>query len=370
MIYVFYSNDPLAQDQGGGAEHFRGLHRALKRSGLPFKLVGARLQPHADDPRVDYVSTGSNFLLFWLGLWRWFWENGHHIGRHDVLHFHRNYAAWPKIFLAPRRGRIVISYHNVTGKVIEGKLGRLSEPLRHVMLWFERHVASRADAIVCVSARDRQVLSRIVEHEPFARAHVIPAAFDGDLFAQRTTAPPPPDLACKLVVLGRISHQKNIPLAVSTLEQLVSRGVDATLTIAGDGEDARDLVRRIAQSFARDRIRWLGRVPHDQVPELLAAHGVLLVTSRYEASPTVVKEAIRASRPVVTTDVGDVALWIEPGCNGFICGTTPSSLADGAEAAIALVRDQRYRVGSKLDQLDETAIMQRMLGLYQRLAAG
>ena len=48
MIYVFYNNDPLAQDQGGGAEHFRCLHRALLGSGLPYLLVAARLQVSFD----------------------------------------------------------------------------------------------------------------------------------------------------------------------------------------------------------------------------------------------------------------------------------------------------------------------------------
>ena len=74
-----------------------------------------------------------------------------------------------------------------------------------------------------------------------------------------------------------------------------------------------DLIRRIAHSPARGRITWLGRVAHDEVPRLLAEHGILLLTSRYEASPTVVKEALRSMRPVVSTDVGDVADWLDRG---------------------------------------------------------
>ena len=62
MIYVFYHNDPLAQDLGGGAEHFRCLHRALAASELPFRLVAARLQDTAAPPEVVYVSRGSSFL--------------------------------------------------------------------------------------------------------------------------------------------------------------------------------------------------------------------------------------------------------------------------------------------------------------------
>ena len=109
-----------------------------------------------------------------------------------MFHFHRNYAAWPKLLLAPRRGRVIVSYHNVTGRVLEGWLGRLAAPVRRVMLAFERRVARLADAIVCVSGRDRRELARIVAPEPFIRAHVVPAAFDGGLFASLDAAPPAP----------------------------------------------------------------------------------------------------------------------------------------------------------------------------------
>ena len=131
MIYVFYHNDPLAQDLGGGAEHFRCLHRALTASELPFRLVAAT--PAGRGERRDeivYISRGSGFLRFYLALWVWFWRHRGTFSDDDVFHFHRNYAAWPKLVLAPRPGRVLVSYHNVTGRVLEGWLGRLAAPLR------------------------------------------------------------------------------------------------------------------------------------------------------------------------------------------------------------------------------------------------
>lgn len=369
MIYVFYNNDPLAQGLGGGAEHFRCLHRALEGSGLPYRLVGSRLQRESRE-HVTYVSHGSSFLRFYLGLWAWFWRHRHEFCPDDVFHFHRNYAAWPKLLLSPRTGRVLISYHNVTGRVMEGMFGRLARPLRALMLVLERRVARLADAIVCVSGRDRRVLEETVAGEPFRTAEVIPAAYDSALFAASEIRPPAPELATRLLFLGRISHQKNAPLAIETLERLVAAGGDHTLTIAGAGEDAKQLIRRIARSPARDRIEWVGEVPHDRVPALLAAHGILLLTSRYEASPTVVKEALRAMRPVVSTDVGDIADWLDPDHTGFICAADPDALALGVEAAARLIRAGRYGADEDLDSLNEAAIMAQVLQLYQRLAAG
>lgn len=368
MIYVFYNNDPLADDLGGGAEHFRGIHRALLRSELPFRLVAARLQQGADAPYINYVAQGSGFGRYFLGLWGWFWRHGSEIRAGDVLHFHRNYAAWPKLLLCPGRGAVLVSYHNVTGRVLEGMLPRLARPIRAVMLSLERRVAKLADAIVCVSGRDRRELAATVAPGPFERATVIPAALDDQLFAGLPASPPGAGLARRLLVLGRISHQKNVPLAIETVEALIAAGEEVELTIAGRGEGSRDLVRRIAASPAARHIRWIGSVPHEAVPDLLAQHGILLLTSRYEASPTVVKEALRAMRPVVSTDVGDVEDWLEEGRTGFIRAATAESLADGVRAAQRLVREGGYSPSGRERRLDETAIMDEMLELYRGLS--
>ena len=68
MIYVFYHNDPLAQDLGGGAEHFRCLHRALTTSELPFRLVGSppARRPSGRRDRLHLARLG--FLRFYLAL--------------------------------------------------------------------------------------------------------------------------------------------------------------------------------------------------------------------------------------------------------------------------------------------------------------
>ena len=367
MIYVFYNNDPLADDLGGGAEHFRGLYRALQGSGLPFTLVGARLQDAATAPNVHYISRGSSFGRFYLALWCWFLRHRRQFRFDDVFHFHRNYAAWPKLLLARRRGAVLVSYHNVTGHVLEHWLGRLAGPVRGLMLRLERRVAELADAIVCVSSRDRRELTELVRAAPFAAARIIPAALDDALFAGRPATPPAPELAHRLLILGRLSHQKNVPLAIATLEALAAAGEPFELTVAGRGEGAPDLMRRIAASPARERVHWIGAVPHDEVPQLLAEHGILLLTSRYEASPTVVKEALKAMRPVVATDVGDVADWLDEEATGFVCLPSPSSLAQGVRRAARLVAEGRYHHTDRVQRLDERRIMGELVDLYRSL---
>lgn len=366
MIRVFYANDPQASDQGGGAEHFRGIFRALSRSGLDWHLVAARLQdrPH---PRIDYISKSSHFGRWYLALWLWFWRHRRRIHADDVLHFHRNYAAWPKYLLCPGRGRVIITYHNVSGRVLEGRLGRMAAPVRLAMKALERRAVALADRLVCVSERDRLELGKCIARAPFERAMVLPAGVD--LACLGRHPPAMPREGGRLLLLGRLEHQKNPERAIEVLEHLVladDRGW--TLTLAGEGSLRGPIRRRIEASFARDRITCAGRVPHDEVADLLDRHDLLLLTSRYEASPTVVKEALLRHRPVVATDVGDVGQWIEP-MNGRICPDDPASLAAGVLAMARIVADGSYGPTTRLGTDAEQRLMAPLLELYRAVQA-
>ena len=51
-------------------------------------------------------------------------------------------------------------------------------------------------------------------------------------------------------------------------------------------------------------------VPHDRVPLLLNASDCLLMTSDFEGSPNIVREALACHIPIISVEVGDVRRWI------------------------------------------------------------
>jgi hypothetical protein len=73
-------------------------------------------------------------------------------------------------------------------------------------------------------------------------------------------------------------------------------------------------------------------------------------------------------RPVVSTDVGDVADWLEQDRTGFICEAKPESLAAGVRRARRLIEENRYRPTQRPARLDESRLMGEVLSLYRQLA--
>jgi glycosyltransferase involved in cell wall biosynthesis len=111
---------------------------------------------------------------------------------------------------------------------------------------------------------------------------------------------------------------------------------DAVLWLAGDGSLRADLERR-AEALGR-RVEFLGT--RADVPDLLAAADVTVLTSDWEGLPLAVLESMAAGRPVVATDVGGVGGVLADG-GGLL--VPPGDPAATAEALSTLLFDAAAR---------------------------
>jgi glycosyltransferase involved in cell wall biosynthesis len=123
-----------------------------------------------------------------------------------------------------------------------------------------------------------------------------------------------------VVVVGALSHEKRVDLAIDT----IARDGSVRLVVAGDGPLRADLERH-AGRVAPGRVQFLGSV--DEVAEVYLAADAVLMTSRTEGMPGVAIEAGLASLPVVTTDVGAVREVVVDGVTGrVVSGEDPADL--------------------------------------------
>jgi len=139
------------------------------------------------------------------------------------------------------------------------------------------------------------------------------------------------------VILGlfRLSPEKELEVFCRTVERTFKDLPSAQCLIAGDGPLREWLEKRIADSPIRTQFRLLG--PRDDVPTLLAAVDLLLLTSSFEGMPNGVLEAMSAGLPVVATHVGGLVDLVEPGKTGHLC---PAGDRDKlASACMVLLQD-------------------------------
>jgi len=102
------------------------------------------------------------------------------------------------------------------------------------------------------------------------------------------------------------------------------------------------------------------------------AADVVVLTSLYEGSPNVIKEAMACSRPIVATDVGDIK-WLfdnEPG--HYISSFSPIDMAKKIEFALEFSEKKRRTNGKeriiKLG-LDSKSIANRIIDVYKNVLA-
>src|SRR5207253_11234672 len=78
----------------------------------------------------------------------------------------------------------------------------------------------------------------------------------------------------------------------------------------------------------KDRVLFLGHVPHEEMSKIYNTADVLLLTSEMEGTPMVILEALACGTPVVTTPVGGIPVLVKNDENGLLLAdTSPSAIA-------------------------------------------
>jgi teichuronic acid biosynthesis glycosyltransferase TuaC len=102
-----------------------------------------------------------------------------------------------------------------------------------------------------------------------------------------------------LLSVGHLIERKGHDITISALAQLP----DYTLLIAGEGPERTRLERLADKLGIRDRVKFLGLVPHENLPDYYTAADALVLASSREGWPNVLLEAMACGTPVVASTV-------------------------------------------------------------------
>jgi glycosyltransferase involved in cell wall biosynthesis len=221
--------------------------------------------------------------------------------RFDVVHTHLTYAN----ILGPLAGRlagvpVVASLHNTRAD----EAGLAFSIRQQLETWALR---AGARAVIGVGPSVAEVNAGILRGRAL---EVVPNAV--------TPVPPlPPDerealraALCGrsdrplLIAVGRLWPQKAYPTLLEAVAQLIPAHPELALIIAGGGELHDALAGQIERLNLGENVTLLG--PRDDVPRLLGASDVFVLSSDFEGLPVAMLEAMSAGLPVVATCVGDV----------------------------------------------------------------
>lgn len=238
----------------------------------------------------------------------------------------------------------------------------------------ERGLSSFAYRVVGVSDHTTECLHRY-EWIPRRKLLTIPNGIEARLFddsidraAVRSALGVPDD--AELLILGaRLEPQKGISFLLQAMAHLVPKRRRLHLAIAGSGSLEAVLKAEARTLGVEDRVHFLG-VRLD-MPDLLRASDLFVLSSNWEGLPMIVLEALAAGCPIVATAVGGVPSAVREGETGrLVPPRDPAALA----AAISEVLDRpedlaRFSVnGRKLfdAQFSAGAMTRRYEALYTR----
>jgi glycosyltransferase involved in cell wall biosynthesis len=223
---------------------------------------------------------------------------------------------------------------------------------------------------IFTSSRDRETGIALDPVSP-ERAVVIPYGLDTTRFAPRDRAEARAALGIQpgsrvVGTVGRLNAQKGHTYLLQAAERLAEKRGDVQWVIAGDGELRVRLEEEARLRGLEPHVRFLGH--RSDVPEVLAALDLFVLSSNFEGMCFAVAEALAVEVPVVATDVGGVSQSVVDGETGLLVPPRdPVALAaaierlldDGIERA-RLGRAGRTRVEELYDLSAMAAATERL----------
>ncbi len=189
----------------------------------------------------------------------------------------------------------------------------------------------------------------------------------------------PDDGEVRFVFSGRFVDWKGIQFLLPAFERAVAAEPGCTLELIGGGGEFDVEVRQLAARDAvRNRVRMHGWVTRERAAEILRDADVFVMPSLRECGGTAILEAMALGKPVIATNWGGPADYINPSCGILVAPESAEAFIRGlTDAMVAFARSAslRHTLGAGgmrrvlQDDLAWNAKADRVLSILQAVVA-
>ena len=254
--------------------------------------------------------------------------------RPDVLEVSDKFSVpWLARWARRERVPIVLFSHERIDAILRPRVPHWL-PLQVAADLVNRRLCRLVHSVVVASEFSAEEFRRI------GAGNVRQVALGVDLKVFRPSGLPTPaaDGTVRLVTVGRLSTEKSPELAIECLRVLRAGGLDADLTVVGDGP-LRTVLQRRAEGLP---VHFTGHVDgRAAVARLIAAADIALSPSSAETFGLATLEALACGTPVVVPAAGAARELVTPGASGAVCDGTAEGLARGVRELLAVPAAQR-----------------------------
>jgi glycosyltransferase involved in cell wall biosynthesis len=292
----------------------------------------------------------------------------------SIVHTHSSKAGIIGRLAAKMAGTPVI-IHTVHGWSFHDHMHPV---LRSTYIFLERWIARFTDKIIVVTRKDidkgmRNGIGHLGQYR-LIRSAIPLDEFDPSQINREAvrTELGIPQGALVLGNVGRFSNQKN-PLDWVRIAGMVNNKIpDSRFLLVGDGPLRSEVHSALARENILEKTILTGL--RRDIPRMMAAMDVFLLTSLWEGLPRVIPQAMGMGLPVVANAVDGSSEAIINGETGYL--SPPGSLDETANYCIELLRDTKKRseMGKKgreyvVNEFDLRQMVAQIDEVYQELMA-
>jgi glycogen(starch) synthase len=215
----------------------------------------------------------------------------------------------------------------------------------------QNRLIAEADSIVAVS--DSIAFEAAAIADTKEKMRVIKNALPAPI-----ATPPLATVPAHFVCAGRVVRDKGFDIAIRALAMIRERGMDARLTIAGNGPERKPLEQLSDALGVTKAVTFAGWVMPEDVSRLMQSATAILMPSRWrEPFGLVALQAMQSATPVIASAIGGLPEVVEHGVSGLLVppedanaltDALGSMLAD-AEKTVAMGLRARDRAGQLFD---------------------